>query len=123
MPARDWRGYDESAVRALSQARPSFAEEPGERDCPFCGHHTVRQYLYRSDRRGHPSIVSYAWCRTCCHFAGSTGPMPDGLRLTDPLGDLAPGDRLAAEQDIDAFFTRLDALWDEGRLPQHIELS
>jgi hypothetical protein len=120
-----WRNYGYEDVRRLSEA-PSFLEDQGQRRCPFCGNRTVRQYIYEyksAASRTQPSLIGYAWCRVCEHFAGSTGPLPEGLRFDDPLEAMSADDRLALEENPDAFFARLDALWEQGRLPQKISIQ
>jgi len=113
-----WSNYVDDEVARL--AAPPFIEDQGERTCPACGRRTVRQYLYRSLQRQRPSLIGYAWCRSCQRFAGSTGPMPAGLTFDDPLDGLTTDERVAIERDLDHFFRRLDKLWDQGVLPQTV---
>jgi hypothetical protein len=98
---------------------PRFVDAPGERPCPACGKRAVRTYVYRAaESPQRPARISYSWCVNCRRFKGWTGPDLGDLEFNDPLGDLSLAQRKKAERDIDAFFRKLDVLWDSGELPQ-----
>jgi len=81
----------------------------------------VRTYMYRLDRPGRETVVSYTWCASCVRFNGSTGPRPGKLCFTDPFDSLTLDKRIEMEKDGDAFFETLDRLWDSGELPQTLD--
>ncbi|MFW6693736.1 hypothetical protein [Streptomyces sp. MAR4 CNX-425] len=101
-------------------AGPGFLEDRTERRCPACGNVAVRTYAYRSFQRAAPSIISYLWCASCRRCKGWTGPDLGRFELPEPLS-ADDRDELRGA-GMDALFRRLDALWEEGTLPQQITL-
>lgn len=114
------RNYEPREVQALAAER-NFLRDQSEWKCPACGKVSVRTYLYRADRPGHPTVISYTWCASCRRTQGSTGPLPKGLSFDDPWGDLTPEERLRKEASFDAMFAELDSLWAKGVLPQRFQ--
>jgi hypothetical protein len=111
--------FDSMQVNELLKGT-RFVDAPGERPCPACGKRAVRTYVYRVAGNGRrPARISYSWCANCRRFKGWTGPDLGDLEFDDPLAGLSPAQRQEAERDIDAFFRRLDTLWESGELPQH----
>jgi hypothetical protein len=51
---------------------------------------------------------------------GSTGPLPQGLVISDPWRELDPVAWGEFDTSESKFFARLDRLWDDGVLPQSI---
>jgi hypothetical protein len=92
-----------------------------ERRCPACGETRVRSYFHPSsrwlgpDRPPAPTLQSYGWCASCHRYDGSTGPLPAGFTVNDPLSE-ADQNRFAG--DLFGFLDHLNTLWDEGKLPQ-----
>lgn len=110
--------YNHEQVQALASG-PKLSTDPSERHCPACGRKKVRNYRYRSSRRNSPTQVTYMWCASCRRFKGWSGPLLGEFTLNDPLADLKQSERLQLEDDSNAFFARLDQLWEAGELPQH----
>ncbi|WP_154402637.1 hypothetical protein [Nocardioides speluncae] len=92
---------------------------PGGWRCPNCNG-VVRHYRYEGRRPGAQTLISYIWCPTCKHYYGSTGPLPAGLQVDDPLRDLTPDERLRLESNLALFFHRLDELWDADLLSKDL---
>lgn len=110
-----WVSFSGDQIAAISElARESGGSAPR---CPVCGG-SIRRYLYESQRGSRRTLVSYVWSPECRHFAGSLGPYPEGLKLSDPLGGLDQKGREAIERNVAKMFAVLDALWEEGKLPQ-----
>lgn len=111
-----WRGFsaDEvAAIGAASRAAGFANPRPGQRltelTCPHCGVRSLRTYLHTSGI----ALMSQVWCSRCERFAGSTGPIPEGLRLTDPID--AERHAVLGVADL---FQELNRLWGLGVLPQ-----
>jgi hypothetical protein len=112
-----WGGFSAGQVEALAQGA-SFMAEPGERDCPACGEHSVRAYLSVPENAKRPTLVSYVWCRACRRFVGTRAAHPAGLVFSDPLAILSTAERRGLERSLIGFLAYLDRLWDDGVLPQ-----
>jgi hypothetical protein len=108
-----WRPFDARQISALA-ASARVSKEPGERVCPACGQRCVRRYRYPSSRMTGRTVISYAWCSNCHHYAGSTGPLSATSNISDPLSS---EDHSALDSDLPALLKHLDRLWDEGILP------
>ncbi|GGM80533.1 hypothetical protein GCM10011609_15500 [Lentzea pudingi] len=106
---------DELAV--ITQG-PGFLHDQSERECPGCGRTSVRSYVRKSVRAGHPSLVKYTWCASCGRFAGSTGAYPRGLTIYDRWQKAEPDDWKEFDLSLTRMFRRLDRLWQMGVLPQ-----
>jgi len=117
-----WRSFTEHHLAALRELE-SFVSNPRERPCPNCAGQ-VRCYMYVSQRNTSEVVISYTWCGTCKHYAGSTGTRPENFELSDPLASSAPTleDRMALEADFNSFIGRLDDMWSAGLLPQAMSL-
>lgn len=111
------KAFEWGHIQSLG-AGPRFIDNPVERECPACGNAAVRTYMYRSDRPGRETVISYTWCAVCRRFSGSTGPRPGRLDFADPLRSLSSGEREEMESDTDRFFETLDRMWESGLLPQ-----
>jgi hypothetical protein len=111
-----WRNFSDTQARSIADG--AVIDGSGfDSPCPNCGV-AIRHYSYQGGRGHRSTLVSYTWCSACKLFLGATGPFPAGLQLVDPLGNLLPNERLRLEEDVDAFFLRLDSLWRSGELPQ-----
>jgi hypothetical protein len=106
-----WRGFSDDELAACADAGTGVVLT--ERPCPHCGDMSLRTYLYTGTRAGHPTLVTQIWCSRCERFTGSTGPMPVGLQVADPLDPHRRSTLSTAE-----LFIELDRLWDAGELPQ-----
>jgi hypothetical protein len=114
------REYAHEQVSALLSG-PKFFDDPVERVCPACDRLAVRTYVYHDTNRARALRITYSWCASCRRFKGWTGPNLGELEFSDPLAELTSDERRALEGDMDTFFGRLDALWEEGELPQHFK--
>jgi hypothetical protein len=111
-----WRGFsaDEvAAIRAAIRAADIANPRPGQRltelTCPHCDVRSLRTYLHTSGT----ALISQVWCPRCERFTGSTGPIPEGLRFTDPIGE-----ERHAVLGVADLFRELNRLWGLGVLPQ-----
>ncbi|MFC5028773.1 hypothetical protein C8250_025920 [Streptomyces sp. So13.3] len=109
--------FDSGQVEQLL-AGARFVDDPAERVCPACGQQAVRTYVDRRGAPARPVLITYSWCASCRRHKGWTGPDLGDLGFDDPLQELSATERDALSRDFDAFLRRLDALWEEGRLPQ-----
>jgi hypothetical protein len=112
-----WSSFNGSQVEALAQG-PNFMAEPGERDCPACGERAVRAYVTATPAGRRPTLVSYVWCAACLRFVGTRAAHPGGLVFSDPLAGLSVAERRELEGSLVGFLAHLDALWNDGTLPQ-----
>lgn len=108
-----WRPFDAHQASALA-ASARRHDGGAKRVCPACGMRCVRSYRYASSRSTGPTVISYVWCSSCHHYAGSTGPLSAASKVSDPLSS---DDHSVLDQDLAALLKRLDELWDKGILP------
>lgn len=113
-----WRSFSAEQVSRLAETRQA-ADMPDGWRCPNC-RGSIRHYCYESRRRAVQTLISYVWCPTCKHYYGSTGPLPPGLEVDDPLRNLAPDERLRLESNLASFLHRLDDLWDADLLSKDL---
>ncbi|WP_406253073.1 hypothetical protein OH786_25340 [Streptomyces atratus] len=112
------REYDSEQVQKLVTGVP-FVDQPTERLCPACGVKSVRIYMYRPEGTRRPTRITYAWCASCRHFKGWTGPDFGEIDFNDPLSSLSIEQRKSMQMDLESFMSQLDRLWEFGQLPQH----
>ena len=110
------REFDAEQVQQLLSG-PKFIDEPTERRCPACGAQAVRTYVHRRVGPYRTVRITYSWCASCRRHKGWTGP-DAGPTFDDPLLQLSEAARADLLGDLEALFTRLDELWEAGRLPQ-----
>jgi hypothetical protein len=117
-----WDGFTAGQIEALAQGA-SFLTEPGERECPACGEHTLRTYVQAPENARRPTLVSYVWCSACRKFVGTRAKHPQGVVFSDPLAAMSPAERREVERSLIGFLAHLDALWDAGVLPQSFAVA
>ena len=120
--ARQWGSFSGPQVQELAQA-PAFAADPGQRLCPACGERAVRAYFCTPANARRPTLVSYVWCTACHRFVGTRAAHPTDLVYSDPLADLSEQRRRELERSLIGFLEHLDALWDDGVLPQSFAVA
>ncbi|MDF5751877.1 hypothetical protein [Spongiactinospora sp. TRM90649] len=65
-------------------------------------------------------MIGYTWCAACRRVAGSTGPLPPGLVISDRWRELDPEAWEEFDRTLPRLLARLDRLWEKGVLPQSI---
>jgi hypothetical protein len=115
-------GFTAEQIEALATGA-SFLAEPGERDCPACGHRRLRAYVNAPEQARRPTLVSYVWCAACRRFVGSRARHPEGVVFSDPLAVLSAAERRELERTLVGFLAHLDRLWEAGVLPQSFAVA
>jgi hypothetical protein len=117
-----WKSFsqdEEGQIAAASKAAGFHLDKPGQQlvelRCPHCGNQSLRTYLHVLRVEDSSALLTQVWCAQCTRFAGSTGPMPDGLQFDDPVP--AHG----ASLEVEELLSLLDRLWAKGLLPQTYE--
>ncbi|MFD3504374.1 hypothetical protein [Streptomyces sp. NPDC058678] len=117
---RQLQRFTPAEVEALGRER-NFLRDQSEWRCPACGEVAIRSYLRTARHASGPSVMSYTWCAACRRTAGSTGPLPPGLTISDPWRALDPQAWEEFDKNLSKFFDRLDRLWESGALPQSFD--
>lgn len=113
------RRFEPSALEELGRER-NFLRDQTEWRCPSCGEVSVRTYLRQTVHADRPAVISYTWCAACRRMAGSTGPLPPGLLISDEWREVDPVGWEEFDRSLPKLFTRLDRLWADGVLPQRL---
>lgn len=113
------RRFTPSEIEALGRER-NFLRDQSEWLCPSCGEVSIRTYLRNTKHADRPAVISYTWCAACRKMSGSTGPLPPGLKISDPWRELDPAAWEEFDTSLSRLFARLDRLWADGVLPQSI---
>ncbi len=111
-----WSNFSDGELTKIGALLPSLGVEASSQRCPSCGEDRLRWYHYRNPRRTR-SKISYVWCGSCRRFYGQTTSQ-EVWDLPDPFGTSTVEERLKMEADVEAFFGRLDGLWESNVLPQ-----
>jgi hypothetical protein len=111
------RRFEPSEIEVLGQGR-NFLKDQSEWRCPSCGEIAVRTYFRQTQHAGRPAVISYTWCAACRKMAGSTGPLPAGLVISDEWREKDPAGWEEFDRNLPKLFSRLDRLWADGVLPQ-----
>jgi len=117
-----WDGFSPGQIESLAGGA-SFLTDPGERECPACGCHSLRAYVNAPEKARRPTLVSYVWCSACRKFVGSRAKHPEGVVFADPLAALSATERRELERTLVGFLAHLDRLWDAGVLPQSFAVA